>query len=166
MDKLWQRIYDKSMKTILQSYGAKSVWDMYEQCNDLLEAITSATEIEEDNVIPFFPNGTCEDSELMQQLAQYEPDFPMKSTAHYGGVTIGIVTLKGPGEVKVVLDMNDLFSYTVIQRGVQVDYGRFYRAEMIFYLSQLADLLNSPRALKERKLFLKDEQTKTTGNKT
>jgi len=47
MDKLWQRIYDKSMKTILQSYGAKSVWDMYEQCNDLLEAITSATEIEE-----------------------------------------------------------------------------------------------------------------------
>jgi hypothetical protein len=166
MDKLWERIYSKSMDTILKSQGAKNVWDLFKDCNDLLEAITDAREIEEDNIIPFFPNGTCEDSSLMKQLAEYEPDFPMKSCPHYGGVTIGIVTLKGPGEVKVVHDMNDLFSYSYTQRGVQLDYGRMYRAEMILYLSGVADILNSPKALKERKLFLKDEQAKTTGNET
>lgn len=157
MDKLWERLYSKSMKTILNSQGAKAVWDLFEQCNDLLEAITSSQEIDEDKVIPFFPNGTCENSDLMQKLLEYEPDFPVKSCPHYGGVTIGIVTLKGPGEIKVVLDMNDLFSYSYTQRGVQLDYGRMYRAEMQLYLSGLADILNSPKALKERKLYLKDE---------
>lgn len=144
------------MKEVLKSKGAHAVWDLMDECNGFLEAITYTEEIDEGPKIGFFPNDTVEDNDLLMELMKLEPNFPTSDCPHYGGVKVEIVTAKGVGYLTVLLDMNDLFSYEYVQRGVQLDYGRFYRGDMQEYLSMLANVLNSPRALKLRKLIKKD----------
>jgi len=145
------------MKDILKTKGGIASWDLMDTCDGFLEAITYCEEIEESDRVGFFPNDTVEDNSLYQQLYKLEPHFPTKDCPHYGGVKVEIVTAKGVGYLSVLLDMNDLFSYQYVQRGVQLDYGRFYRADMHEYLTSLSKVLNSPKALKERKLFKKEE---------
>jgi hypothetical protein len=156
MDKLWKRLYDNSMREVLKSQGARNVWNMMDECNGFLEAITYCIEEDEGDRIGFFPNDTIEDSSLMKSILEHEPDFPTRDCPHYGGVRVGILTSKGAGELEVVHDMNDLFSYSYVQRGVQLDYGRLYRDGMIAYISGIAEVLNSSKALKERKLKKKE----------
>ena len=53
--------------------------------------------------------------------------------------------------------MYDYFSYSFVSRGTQLDYGRLPRADMIDYITAISKILNSPKALKGRKLFKKEE---------
>lgn len=145
------------MQDLLKTKGGIAVWDLMDICNGFLEAITYCEEIQEAERIGFFPNDTIEDSSLYREIAKHEPHIPTKDCPHYGGVKVEIVTAKGVGELHVLLDMNDLFSYQYVQRGVQLDYGRLFRADMFVYITELAKVLNSPKALKERKLYKKEE---------
>jgi|TARA_B100001250_G_scaffold56950_1_gene44080 hypothetical protein len=145
------------MKQVLKSRGAKNVWNLLDESESFLEAITYSEEIEEQNTIKFFPNNTCEDSDLVKYIKRSEPNFPTDDISHYGGVKVGIVTAKGTGEVTVVHDMYDLFAYQYTQREVQIDYGRLHRCDMKEYISSIARILNTPKALKGRKLIKKDE---------
>ena len=145
------------MKQVLKSKGAKNVWDLLDESEGFLEAITNSEEIDENNTILFFPNNTCEDSDLVKYIKKSEPNFPTDDISHYGGVKVGIVTGKGTGELTVVHDMYDLFSYQYVQRDVQIDYGRLHRCDMKEYISSIARILNSPKGLKGRKLTKKDE---------
>lgn len=145
------------MKQVLQSKGANNVWNMLDECESFLEAIFHVEEVEEQDSIGFFPNNTVEDVDLVKYMLKHEPHFPTGETPHYGGVKVGIVTGKGIGELTILHDMNDLFSYQFTQREVQLDYGRMYRADMIEYVSSISRILNTPKALKGRKLIKKDE---------
>jgi hypothetical protein len=144
------------MKELLKTKGGHAVWDLMDECNGFLEAITYAEEVDEADKIGFFPNDTVEEHDLLMELMKLEPYFPTSDCPHYGGVKVEIVTAKGVGSLTVLLDMNDLFSYQYVQRDVQLDYGRFYRGDMQEYLTMLSNVLNSPRALKLRKLFKKE----------
>ena len=156
MDKLWKRLYDNSMREILKSQGAKNVWDMMDECNSFLEAISYCIEVDEAEKTGLFPNDTIEYNDLMKTIIEEDPSYPVEDSPHYGGVRVGVLTSKGAGELEVVHDMNDLFSYSYLQRGVQLDYGRLYRDGMIAYISGIAEVLNSSKALKERKIKKKE----------
>tara|TARA_R100001460_G_scaffold74118_4_gene115161 strand:- start:1856 stop:2293 length:438 start_codon:yes stop_codon:yes gene_type:complete len=145
------------MKEVLKTKGGIAAWDLLNMSNSILEAITYCEEIEPGDRIGFFPNDTIEHNSLYQQIKKLEPNFPTKDCPHHGGVKVEIVTSKGVGYIDLLLDMNDLFSYQYVQRGVQLDYGRFYRGEMHAYLVAVSRVLNSPKALKERKLIKKEE---------
>ena len=67
----------------------------------------------------------------------------------------GFLTGKGVGELEVVHDMYDYFSYNFVSRGTQIDYGRLPRADMIDYIKSIAKILNTSKALKGRRLFKK-----------
>ena len=64
------------MKQVLKSRGAKSVWNLLDESEGFLEAITNSEEIDENNTILFFPNNTCEDSDLVKYIKKSEPNFP------------------------------------------------------------------------------------------
>jgi phosphoglycolate phosphatase-like HAD superfamily hydrolase len=145
------------MKDVLKTQGGKATWNMFDRCEGFLEAITHAEEIDESNRIGFFPRDTIEENSLAREILKLEPDYPTKDCPHYGGVKVGIVTSKGVGELTVLLDFNDLYSYEYTQRGVQLDYGRLYVWDMEHYITSLSNVLNSPKALKERKMIKKEE---------
>jgi len=145
------------MKEILQSKGARNVWDMMDECNGFLEAITYCIEEDESEKIDFFPYDSAAESNLVQLIIKMDPSFPTKAGPHYGGVRVGIVTNKGVGELEVVHDMYDYFSYSFVSRGTQIDYGRLPRGDMMDYIKAIAKVLNSSKALKGRKLFKKEE---------
>ena len=144
------------MKEVLQSKGAINVWNMMDECNSFLEAITYCIEEDESAKIDFFPYDTAQESNLVQLILKQDPSFPTEPGPHYGGVRVGIVTNKGVGELEVVHDMYDYFSYSFVSRGTQIDYGRLPRADMIDYITAISKILNSPKALKGRKLFKKE----------
>lgn len=146
-----------SMKEVLQSQGARNVWDMLDECGGFLEAITYCIEEEESDKIDFFPYDSASESTLVQQILKIDSSFPTEPGPHYGGVRVGIVTNKGVGELEVVHDMFDYFSYSMITRGTQIDYGRLPRADMIAYVTAIAKVLNSSKALKGRKIFKKED---------
>ena len=145
------------MKDVLKTKGGQAAWELMNMADGILEAITYCEEIEPSDRIGFFPDDTIENTSLYIQINKHEPHFPTKDCPHYGGVKVEIVTSKGVGYIDLLLDYNDLFSYQYIQRGVQLDYGRLYRDGMHTYLVALSKVLNSPKALKERKLFKKEE---------
>ena len=145
------------MKDVLKTKGGQAAWDLLHMSDGILEAITYCEEIEPADRIGFFPGDTTEHNSLYRNVIKLEPNIPTKDCPHYGGVKVEIVTSKGVGYIDLLLDFNDLFSYQYVQRGVQLDYGRFYRGEMHAYLSAVASVLNSPKALKERKLIKKEE---------
>ena len=143
------------MKEVLQSRGAKNVWAMMDECNGFLEAITYCIEEDESEKIDFFPYDSASESNLVKLVLQVDPSFPTDPSPHYGGVRVGIVTGKGVGELEVVHDMYDYFSYNFVSRGTQIDYGRLPRADMIDYIKSIAKILNTSKALKGRRLFKK-----------
>jgi hypothetical protein len=130
---------------------------MMDECNGFLEAITYCLEEDESKKIDFFPYDSAAESNLVKSILKIDPSFPTKAGPHYGGVRVGIVTNKGVGELEVVHDMYDFFSYSFISRGTQIDYGRLPRADMMEYIKAIAKVLNSSKALKGRKLFKKEE---------
>ena len=101
------------------------------------------------------PYDSASESNLVKLVLQLDPSFPTDPGPHYGGVRVGIVTNKGVGELEVVHDMYDYFSYNFVSRGTQIDYGRLPRGDMIDYIKAIAKILNTSKALKGRKLFKK-----------
>jgi hypothetical protein len=146
-----------NMKEVLNSRGARNVWDMLDECNGFLESITYCIEEEESDKIDFFPYDSASESNLVKQILKIDSSFPTEAGPHYGGVRVGIVTNKGVGELEIVHDMFDYFSYSMVSRGTQIDYGRLLRSDMISYVSAIAKVLNSSKALKGRKIFKKED---------
>ena len=59
------------MKEVLQSKGARNVWDMMDECNGFLEAITYCLEEDESKKIGFFPYDSAAESNLVKSKIMF-----------------------------------------------------------------------------------------------
>jgi len=147
------------MKEVIESKGSKVVYDLLLSSN-ILESCVSVKEIPASDSIGFFPDDTCSNSAITSMIQEKGLEIPTDDCGHYGGIRVGFLNSKGYGELEVLLDFNDLFVYEYKNREVQIDYGRVYKEHMTIYINSLADILNSSKALKGKRMEV-DESYKS-----